>query len=145
MSTDLKLIDFAEKSFKTVMEADVHVDNKASRILGAMAFLTAAAASIFAKVYSVGSTTSEIQEKLTQKLTPILGSADPAVINDLALSIQEPHATIFGIDWALISFSIYMICILIGASLYLAALGPSLNIPSEFKRKSEQTSPPLCL
>jgi len=50
-SSKPKLIALGEISFKTVLEADVHLDNKASRILGAMAFLTAAAAAIFAKAY----------------------------------------------------------------------------------------------
>ena len=141
MSAEPKSIDFAEKSFKTVLEADIHQDNKAGRILSAMAFLSAAAASIFAKVYSASSSNSEIQQKLAQGLSPILNAADLHVINDLALSLQRPHATLFGIDWALMSFLIYIICILIGASFYLAALGPSFNIPSQLHHVEGHTTP----
>src|SRR5437763_2496252 len=49
-----ELIQLAETTFKAVLDADYHLDDKASRILSAMAFLTAAAAAIFAKAYSSG-------------------------------------------------------------------------------------------
>jgi hypothetical protein len=43
--------ELAETSFKTVLDADVYLDNKASRILAALAFLTAASAAVFARAY----------------------------------------------------------------------------------------------
>jgi hypothetical protein len=92
-------IDLAEASFKTVLDADYHLDDKASRILSAMAFLTAAAAAIFAKAYSSG--------------TP-----------------GAPRILVFGVDLSLVAFLAYMVFVLIGAGLFLAALGPALNKPS---------------
>jgi hypothetical protein len=40
-----------EASFKAVVEADIHQDNKANRIVSAMAFLTAAIATTFTRIY----------------------------------------------------------------------------------------------
>lgn len=53
MTTNISKFELAEKSFKTVLDADIHLDNKASRILSAIAFLTIATVSIFAKIYSL--------------------------------------------------------------------------------------------
>lgn len=92
-------LKLAEVSFKTVLDADVHQDNKASRILGAMAFLTAAAAGIFARAYPASPLPTPIN-------IPLLGT-----------------------DVRLTAFVGYILFVLIGAALYLAALGPSLNIP----------------
>ncbi len=41
-------VKLVEASFKTVLDADLHEDDKAGRILSAIAFLTAAAAAVFA-------------------------------------------------------------------------------------------------
>jgi hypothetical protein len=94
--------ELAETSFKTVLDCDIHEDNKASRILTAMAFLTAAAAGIFAKAYSSD--------------------------NDSQL-------------WVLAVFSLYMFFVFLGASLYLTALGPALNIPLHWSKKGEEKEP----
>ena len=50
-ATNTELMDLAESSFKAVLDADYHLDDKASRILSTMAFLTAAAAAVFSKAY----------------------------------------------------------------------------------------------
>lgn len=99
---DMKL---AEISFKTVLDADIHQDNKANRILAAMAFLTAAAAQIFARA-STASTS---------------GSAPTLAIAGLTINVP------------LIAFSVYMFLVLSGVLIYLNALGPSFNIPSHFR------------
>ena len=39
-------LQLVEASFKTVLDADLHEDDKAGRILSTMAFLTAAAAAV---------------------------------------------------------------------------------------------------
>lgn len=46
-SSSKSRFELAETSFKTVLDCDVHEDNKASRILTAIAFLTAATAATF--------------------------------------------------------------------------------------------------
>jgi hypothetical protein len=147
MDTEPKRINLAEKSFKLVWDTDVHVDNKANRVLSAMAFLTAAAAAIFAKVYSSGSTISETQGKLDQILAPYINQANAPVFNNLAQSIQQPHVTLFGFNWALFAFSCYVFFILSGVVLYLAALGPSLNIPTKYitKREEDEAKHPASL
>jgi hypothetical protein len=138
---DFNKLDSSEKSLKTVLDADIHEDNKASRVLSAMAFLTAASAAIFSKVYSPGSAYGDIQQKLTQALTPYLSQSNLTIIDQLARTLQKPQLTIFGIDWALISFAAVMTFILVGASLYLAALGPSLNIPDYFEHHGDNNEP----
>jgi hypothetical protein len=99
-----KRFDLAEKSFKTVLDADIHIDNKAGRILAAVAFLTAACTAIFAKAYNLPD------------------PSRPRDVMDLA-----------GLEVSLLSFSAFLLCILTGALLYLAALGPALNIPDSLK------------
>lgn len=44
-------LDMAETMFRSVMDVDTHLDNKAQRTLGAIAFLTAATAAIFTTAY----------------------------------------------------------------------------------------------
>lgn len=107
MTTNISKFELAEKSFKAVLDADIHLDNKASRILSAIAFLTVAAVSIFAKAYS-----PEIAEKGIQ---------------------------ILGYDLAVLSFSAYILFVLLGSGLYLFALGPSLNIPSWLRSRGNAT------
>jgi hypothetical protein len=97
--TDKNKLKLAETSFKTVLDANVHEDNKASRILAAMAFLTAAAAAVFAR----------------------------------AQSITTPQPIVFGLAWAVASFSFYMFLVLLGSLFYLVALGPALNLPRSGK------------
>lgn len=92
-------LKLAEATFKTVLDADVHQDNKASRVLGAMAFLTAATAAVFGRAYP----------------------ASPAPAPLLLPSVP--------VDMRPIAFVCYLSLVLIGAALYLSALGPSLNIP----------------
>lgn len=104
--TRLKL---AETSFKTVLEADVHQDNKANRILAAMAFLTAATAAIFNKAYSATTPTAE------------------------ASTSQQPQLILWDLNISLVAFTAYMFFVLLGAALYLIALGGgALNLPARF-------------
>jgi hypothetical protein len=92
----------AEISFKTVMEANVHQDNKANRIVSAMAFLTTAMATVFTKIYNF--------EK-------------------------------YPFDATLISFSLFVLFIVLGTACYLNALGPSFNLAGFRKLKEEKTDP----
>jgi hypothetical protein len=96
LSNHLKL---AETTFKTVLDADVHQDNKASRVLSAMAFLTAATAAVFGRAY------------------PASVALPPLLLPGTSLDLRP------------ITFVCYLILVLIGSALYLSALGPSLNIP----------------
>jgi hypothetical protein len=99
---------FAETSFKTILDADIHQDNKANRILSAMAFLTAATAGIFSKAYSPSQPVAEGQ------------------------TTSLPVMTIFGVNASLLAYTAYLFFVILGALLYLNALGPALNIPSRF-------------
>lgn len=124
-----KLIELAETSFKTVLDADYHLDDKASRILSAMAFLTAAAAAIFAKAYSP-SLGNDYERKIATALSPYVDQATlTAATGSVLQSLKPSTAYILGLDVSLLSFICYMFFILIGAAFYLAALGPSLNKP----------------
>jgi hypothetical protein len=111
-SSDLEdKIKLVETSFKTVLDADIHQDNKASRVLSAMAFVTAAAAAIFNRVYPA---------------TP-----PPAFL---------PSIIIPNVDIRPLTFIAFIVCIVVGAAFYIAALGPSLNIPSWFKQKEKPSN-----
>lgn len=110
-----KRIQLVEASFNAVLNSDLHEDDKAGRILSAIAFLTAAAAGIFSAAYS-----------------PNLGGAT------LNRTLQQSPLTIFGLNASVLAFSAYIFFILIGAVLYLGALGPSFNRPSWFGNRSQQ-------
>lgn len=128
-----KLIELAETSFKSVLDADYHLDDKASRILSAMAFLTAAAAAIFAKAYSPAIPISELQSKVTQSLSPFIDQQSlPAVTANVVQGFHKTGAFVLGVDMSLLTFFGYVLFVLVGAAFYLAALGPSLNKPSEW-------------
>lgn len=110
----LSKLDLAEKSFNTVLEADLHLDNKASRILGAIAFLTLAITTFFVNTYSSGQDSQKIYILFEYFVEKNILSA--------------------------FAFSCYVLFIIIGAGLYLYALGPSLNIPNWFQeRKPNKT------
>ncbi|MBS1807644.1 MAG: hypothetical protein JST84_05575 [Acidobacteria bacterium] len=115
-----------------VIDIDKHLDDKASRILSAMAFLTAAAAAIFAKAYSPSLTTEQVKDKIRPFLTPDVVSAIEKSQWDLG------SATIGGTEWSVITFSVYMLFVLVGSVLYLSALGPFLNIPKAWKLQLRQ-------
>ncbi len=106
VSNHLKL---AETTFKTVLDADVHQDNKASRVLSAMAFLTAATAAVFGRAY------------------PASPLPQPLLLPGMALYLRP------------LAFVCYISLILIGSALYLAALGPSLNIPPRLRADRTST------
>lgn len=133
-----EIIKLAETSFKTVLDADIHLDNKASRILSAIAFLTAAAAAIFSRAYSPVQTAPELQQPLTQALSPYLKAAQlPSTVSNVLQNLEKPRMSLLGFDLALLSFSAYILFVLLGAALYLAALGPSLNIPGWLRDQSK--------
>jgi hypothetical protein len=95
-----KLIDLAEITFKTVLDADVHQDDKASRILSGMAFLTAAAAAIFAKAYSPGIASGDLL-KLSQTLAPFVNPSDlPSVVDNVTRAIEKQPLMLLGLDLA---------------------------------------------
>lgn len=112
-SDDLKV---AETTFKTVLDADVHQDNKANRILSAMAFLTAAAAQIFARAY--------VQPVAGQQVGSI------STISILGLTVNVPLA----------AFAAYILFVLLGVLVYLNALGPPLNISSRLQARGSSPS-----
>lgn len=129
----------AEISFKTVLDADVHEDNKASRVLTGMAFLTAAAAAIFTKAYTPGPSQGDLESKLPQTLSAYVSQNNLAVAVDKVLQLtQRQPLNILGADPALFAFTAYMLFVVIGTMLYLAAIGPSLNIPDWFKHGSDK-------
>jgi ABC-type multidrug transport system fused ATPase/permease subunit len=126
-----KLSKLSEMSFKTVLDADIHLDNKASRILSAMAFLTSASAAIFAKAYSPNWITQENKQSMTRSLSAYINSPQvPSVVDTILQNLQKPSIIIYGLDLSLFSFAAYILFVLLGTGLYLYALGPSLNIPA---------------
>jgi hypothetical protein len=131
-------IQLVEASFKTVLDSDMHHDDKAGRILSAMAFLTAAAAGIFSVAYNPGSSTT-LKQTLTQILLPYVSTAQlPSAVNSVAEGLQKPSLTIFGLSTPVLAFSAYIFFVLVGVALYLGALGPSFNRPSWYRRRSQE-------
>lgn len=103
VSVDLdQQLKTAHQIFDTVLKADEHQDNKASRILGAVAFLLAASGTV-----------------LTFTL-PTSGGAER-----MKLLISRDYLTYF--HPGLISFAVLLVSLLVGVSFYLLALGPSFN------------------
>jgi hypothetical protein len=133
-------IELAEATFKTVLDADYHLDDKASRILSAMAFFTAAAAAVFAKAYSPIMAQAEMRSRIATALAPftIQGAASStSVVDNVINNIATPSAQLFGHNLSLIAFLGYMLFAIISAGFYLAALGPSLNKPSKWLASSK--------
>ncbi len=125
-------IKLAEISFKTVLDADLHEDDKASRILGAMAFLTAVATGLFVSVYS----SSPSESALTQALKSYVPSAELSKrVSDVMANSEKPEYIIIA---TIIAFALYITSILIGAFFYLIALGPNLNRPNLPKPKDDK-------
>jgi hypothetical protein len=121
----------AETSFKTILDADIHLDNKASRILTAMAFLTAAAASTFSKIYTPNSLRADIRSDLLKAFGKYhLGTtAQKAIMDTLASKAQSIEVLGTKFEWIPLTFFLYLFFTLFGAAFCLLALGPSLNIP----------------
>lgn len=130
----------AQESFKAVLDSDVHLDNKASRTLSGMAFLTAAAAAIFARTSSAGFSRGDVLQSFTQILAKYATQPTGPIANELIANIDKPNIFIFGISWPLAAFALYMFFAVLGALLYLAALGPSLNLPEFFRKVPEGVS-----
>lgn len=132
--------DLAEASFKTVLDADIHLDNKASRILSAIAFLTASAAAVFNKAYSSSISKEDLQAALDNAFSLENLNINSLQLNSIATNVKQniqiPKFSILGIDLALFSFTFYIIFVLLGAIFYLFALGPSLNIPAWLTNES---------
>ncbi len=132
LSLDNDRLQLAERSFKNVLEADVHQDNKAGRILAAIAFLTAAATGLFNSQYSP-SLNPRLRESLANSLAPYVNPNNLKAASDSLEQSFKQNFQLFGIDVALYSFVVYLLCVFVGVGLYLAAMGPSFNIPSWFK------------
>ena len=97
--------DLAEKSFLSVLNNGyLNEDNKASRMLSAIAFITAAAAAVFAKIY--------ISDK------------------------TQPTLQVFGVNWVIISFLLFMLLVLFGALCCLAVMDAALNLPEPFTKNA---------
>ncbi len=137
-------IKLAEASFKTVLDADVHEDNKANRILTAIAFLTTAATFIFNAAYAPRSPTEQLKQTITQLLLPYVNTTQiTAVANNVVQSIQVSQLTLCGLNAPLVFFTLYMFFVLLGAIFYLGALGPSLNLPKSKPPVSDDNNKPL--
>jgi hypothetical protein len=131
-----KRFDLSEKLINGLLAANEHLDDKAGRILGAMAFLTAAAAAIFTKAYSPSPPSEMIRRRLYDVLPATVGVDVTNAINRVSWDV--PHATILGFEWSLVTFAVYMLLVFVGAVLYLTALGPFLNIPKAWKERSKR-------
>ena len=99
-------VHIARESFHEVLASDVHEDNKAPRILTAMAFIATAAAVIFAEISRAG----------------------------IAPSLMFP---LFNYMYIPTCFFAFIVTMLIGTLLLLAALGPTFNIPRPKNSKEE--------
>ncbi|HKP53630.1 MAG TPA: hypothetical protein VJ183_13385 [Chloroflexia bacterium] len=134
VAPDSDRLKLAEASFKSVLDADVHQDNKASRILGGMAFLTSAAAAIFAKAFAFTPPSSEFVQKSTDTLGSYIsqGESLSAAVADLKKAILGSPVEIAGLNGPLLAFSAYLFLVVGGAVLYLIAIGPSFNIGGAF-------------
>ncbi|HEV2238464.1 MAG TPA: hypothetical protein VGR57_17535 [Ktedonobacterales bacterium] len=102
--TESDRLSLAEASFKAISEAESRIENKGGQVLAAMAFLTAAAAAIFAAAYAPGA--------LRTGALDILG--------------WKFHVAVV----AVFAFSAYVFLVLLGAALHIAALGPTLTVDS---------------
>jgi hypothetical protein len=117
----------AKEALDTVLGANEHEDSKAGRILGAIAFLTAAAAAIFAKGYGVTATPVQ-QAALARDLSRYLhGVALQRAQIALNSDFRTPPYSFLGVDLTLLFFALFMLFVLVGVVLYLAALGPSFK------------------
>jgi hypothetical protein len=131
---DAERLQLVERSFKTVLEADTHQDAKAGRILAAIAFLTAATVALFNNRHSPLLSTAELRQVLSDQLDPIVQPADlPTALDTLEQTLGQNFQLIVGFDMALWAFVVYIFCVLLGAGLYLYAIGPSFNVPFWFK------------
>lgn len=101
----------AQQVFDTIIKANEHQDNKASRIIGSVSFLLAASGAVLS--FSL----------------PTSGGTDR--VRSLLNSPEQTY--VFGVHPALLSFSIFVGFVVIGVLLYLNALGPSFN----WKREKE--------
>ena len=128
-----KRFDLSEKLINGLLAANEHLDDKAGRILAAMAFLTAAAAAIFTKAYSPSPPSETIRRKLYDVLPTTIGADVSNAINRISWDV--PHATILGVEWSLVTFAVYMLLVFVGAVLYLTALGPFLNVPKGWRER----------
>jgi hypothetical protein len=140
-SSEPKFVDLAETTFKTVLDADYHLDDKASRILSAMAFLTAAAAAIFAKAYSPMLPQDDLRLRITKALSSFTIEGAPSnsqAVESVVHGLQGSSAQLFGFELSLVAFLGYMLFALVAAGFYLAALGPSLNKPSTWLVSGKQ-------
>ena len=125
---DEPYMKLAEASFRTVLEADLHEDDKATRILSAVAFLTAVATGLFVSVYSSSPSEATLEQALqpVQALNKLSSSQIAQIASQASQNLQKsPFITV-----AVVLFSLYILCVLIGAIFYLVALGPNLNIPN---------------
>jgi hypothetical protein len=130
-------IELAETTFKTVLDADYHLDDKASRILSAMAFFTAAAAAIFAKAYTPSLSENELRTRIGRALSQY-AIQDSSVVDGVINNLRATSVQLFGYDLSLVAFLGYMIFAVVSAGFYLAALGPSLNKPSEWLASAQK-------
>lgn len=119
---DKSKYELAKTSFDHIMKMNLHLDGKAGRTLSAMAFLSAAAAAVYANSL-INRDQISFGDFLTD-LIPPLNVASQGVLLNLGVNT--------------ISFSLYLLGIMIGASIYLRALGPKIEWKGE-KPESVET------
>ena len=147
-------LDMAEKMFKTIMEVDLHLDNKAQRILGALAFITTATTFVFGQAYRPVLVRTSVKEAKLSELSPGANAAQPAptitvdethiappsagkdirsrlntALTDAPTQLSQSRFRQFrGFATPLFFFWGYMVCMVTSAALYFAALGPTFNL-----------------
>lgn len=145
-----KRFELAQVAFEHILSVGEHLDGKASRILGAMAFLTAAAAAaIFARAWSPPLPTDDISRKLSIGLEPLFPQLTDEGRTALALQVAAGLApvrpSVFGFDPALFAFSVYILLVVLGAAFQLTAIGPHLRISPFFADRSGTEGRPRSL
>jgi hypothetical protein len=119
-----KLLDTAEKSFTGVLESKNHYQDMASRILGAVAFLTAAAVAVYVKASSLVVSSGYLETAINKALAAggVESRLAPMIVQNLSGTLQSVYPPI--LNWPLIAFFSYMLSILVGAVMYMATLWP---------------------
>ena len=129
-------LEIAKRSFEHILDMDVHLDAKANRTLGAIAFLTAALATVFGKIHVWNWPTNELEEALTQVLSPQIASRElAAVARQVVEQLPRPYS-LYGVNWTSFFFSLYLLSVLLGAVFYLGALGRTVKLRAPGRAKA---------
>jgi hypothetical protein len=87
--TTSQLLDTAEKSFEGVLASKSHYQDMASRILGAVAFLTAAAVAVYVKASSLVMASDNLESEINKALTAnaVDSQLIPKIVQNLSGSL----------------------------------------------------------